>query len=331
MGEGRAEEDPEAEWTALAGTAAFFDELDGEDGPLIVGGPPPSLGMPPIAQAPMVIDTDAGGDPDDAVALVVAARRVPELVLVVTSDEFGGERARFVRWLLDLVGRSDVRVVAGADLGNRRGFVVDGMCPAEVGRQGTDVVGAVSVELAAVDGRVRWVGMGTLSNLAVLQRERPELVARMVVTQMGGAIDYRHPERAEHNFRADPAAVIELLPTLERWGPATFVMSDVTFHPAMRLTADSAIYRRWAGTGARPWERMLREHFDRWTAKYPAMQHDSLALAAAMLWPGVRFARERVALDELARMRPAVDGIEVALSVSADYSAFMAWLEEGLA
>lgn len=71
-------------------------------------------------KAPMVIDTDLGGDPDDTVALVVAARRVPELRLVVTSDEYGGERARLVRYLLDLVGRPDVRVVAGADLGNTR-------------------------------------------------------------------------------------------------------------------------------------------------------------------------------------------------------------------
>lgn len=279
----------------------------------------------------MVIDTDAGGDPDDAVALVAAARTVPELALVVTSDEYGGERARFVRWLLDLVGRPDVRVVAGADLGNRRGWVAGGIYPAEVPEQQTDVAAAVSEVLAAVDGPVRWLGIGPLSNLAQLQRDRPELVARMVVTQMGGAINYRHPDRAEHNFRADPGAVIELLPTLERWGPATFVLSDVTFNPAMELTVESPIYRRWARADARPWERVLREHFDRWTAKYPAMQHDSLALAAAVLWPGVRFVRERVALDEIARMSLAEGGTEIAMSISADYPAFMAWLAEALA
>lgn len=309
---------------ALAGAAASFEDAG------LVGGPPPTPGPPAIARAPMIIDTDAGGDPDDSVALVVAARLVPELALVVTGDEYGGERARFVRWLLDLVGRSDVRVVAGADLGNRRGFVVGEMCPADVPRQETDVVGAVSEVLARRDGRVRWVGIGPLSNLAALQRKRPELVARMAVTQMGGAINYRHPERAEHNFRADPAAAVELLPALERWGPPTFVTSDVTFHPAMETTADSRLYQRWTEPGATPWERVLREHFDRWTAKYVAMQHDSLALAAALLWPGVRFARERVVLDDLARMSLAPDGTEIALSVSADYPAFMQWLEQAL-
>lgn len=313
---------------ALAGWAAIFDESD--DLGWIPGGPPPSPGPPAIATAPMIIDTDAGGDPDDAVALVAAARLVPELALVVTTDEYGGERARFVRWLLDLVGRPDVRVVAGSDLGNRRGWVVGGMCPADVPQQESDVVGAVGEVCAATEGRLRWVGIGPLSNLATLQREQPELVARMAVTQMGGAINYRHPDRAEHNFRADPDAAIALLPTLERWGPARFVMSDVTFHPAMEVTTESPLYKRWAAPDASPWERALREHFDRWTAKYPAMQHDSLTLAAAMLWPGVRFVRERVVLDEIARMSSAEDGVEIAMSISADYAAFMAWLERAL-
>ena len=80
--------------------------------------------------APMIIDTDIGGDPDDTVAVVAAGLRVPELALVVTSDEYGGERARFVRYLLDLVGRQDVR--GGCWVGSwqqqavLRGWVVSG-------------------------------------------------------------------------------------------------------------------------------------------------------------------------------------------------------------
>jgi hypothetical protein len=40
---------------------------------------------------------------------------VPELSLVLTSDERGGERARFARHLLNLLGRPEVPVVAGAE------------------------------------------------------------------------------------------------------------------------------------------------------------------------------------------------------------------------
>lgn len=56
------------------------------------------------------------------------------------------------------------------------------------------------------------------------------------------------------------------------------------------------------------------------------MQHDALTLAAATLWPGVRFVRERVALDSTARMSLSADGTEIRMAVSADYPAFMAWL-----
>lgn len=297
---------------------------------VLEGGLAPRVGRPAVATAPMIIDTDLGGDPDDAVALVVAARRVPELRLVVTSDEYGGERARLVRYLLDLVGRRDVRVVAGSDLGNSRMWVMDGVCPAEVPRQDTDVVGVIDEVCAGIEGRIRWVGMGPLSNLARLQREEPLLLPRFAVTQMGGAINYRDPSRAEHNFRVDPAAAIRMLPELGLWNP-TFVVSDVTFDPAMEITRESALYQRWARPNALPWERVLREHFDRWMAKYPgSMQHDALTLAAAMLWPGVRFVREHVALDDLARMSLYADGTEIAMSVSADYPAFMEWLSQAL-
>jgi hypothetical protein len=105
---------------ALAGLGVSFEEFGADADALIAGGPPSDGGVAAIARAPMIVDTDIGGDPDDTVALVVAARRVPELALVITSDEYGGERARFLRYLLDLVGRPDVKVVAGSDLGNSR-------------------------------------------------------------------------------------------------------------------------------------------------------------------------------------------------------------------
>jgi inosine-uridine nucleoside N-ribohydrolase len=330
MGGSRSDRDPGGEWMALAGLGESYEEFGEVSDALIEGGPPPEVGPAAIARAPMIIDTDIGGDPDDTVAVVAAARCVPELALVITSDEYGGERARFVRYLLDLVGRPDVKVVAGSDLGNSRLYFVDGLFSSDVPKQDTDVVAAVAEVCGAVAGPVRWVGMGPLSNLARLQAERPELVARMVVTQMGGAIVYRDPSRAEHNFRVDAEAVIGLLPVLEPWRP-TFVLSDVTFNPAIEITPDTAIYRRWTEPDAPPWARILRAHSDRWMERYPgSMQHDGLTLAAAMLWPGIRFARERVALDPIARMTRSEQGTEITLSTGVDYEAFMSWLDTAL-
>jgi inosine-uridine nucleoside N-ribohydrolase len=330
MGEGRDEdqdprqdEDPIQEWLAIVETDEIL--FDGEED--LVGGPPPSLGPHPVAFAPVIIDTDAGGDPDDSVAIVAAARSVAELALVVTSDEYGGERARFVRHLLDLAGRPEVPVVAGADLQDDPLYFVDGLFPQDVPKQSDDLVGAVEAVCGSTPGPVRWVGMGPLSNLAALQEVRPELVAKMVVTQMGGAVNYRDPSRAEHNFRMDPAAVIRMLPVLELSVP-TFVVSDVTFNPAMEILPESAIYQKWTAPGSPPWASVLRAHCDRWMQRYPgSMQHDSLTLAAALLWPGIRFVRERIALDPLARMTLDAEGIEIAMSISADYESFMEWLE----
>ncbi len=80
--------------------------------------------------APLIIDTDLGGNPDDAFAVAIAALTVPELALVITTDELAGERARFARHLLDLLGRPEVPVVSGADLGNTRYFCVEDLTPA---------------------------------------------------------------------------------------------------------------------------------------------------------------------------------------------------------
>ena len=65
--------------------------------------------------------------------------------------------------------------------------------------------------------------------------------------------------------------------------------------------------------------------------RYPGtMQHDGLTLAAATLWPGIRFARERVALDSIARMSRSGEGTEIIMSISTDYGAFMSWLDSNL-
>jgi hypothetical protein len=43
---------------------------------------------------------------------------------VITSDEQDGERARFARYFLDLLGRDEVPVIAGASLGDTRYWAV---------------------------------------------------------------------------------------------------------------------------------------------------------------------------------------------------------------
>jgi pyrimidine-specific ribonucleoside hydrolase len=283
-----------------------------------------------VLAAPIILDTDIGGDPDDAFALAAAALTVPELVLVVTSDEIHGRRARFARHFLDLLGRPEVPVVTGQDLGNSRYFCVQDLTPDDVPNQSADVLTAVEAVCAATDGPVRWVGMGPASNIAAVLTARPDVADRLTITQMGGALAYRDPTRAEHNFRLDPQAAIDLLRLAKR--PA-LVLSDVTFTTAIEITSASPIYRQLATDDAPPWAILLRAHLDRWAAAFHpgSMQHDALTLAAALGWPGVRFGREGILLDEHARMTRDPDKLithklGVKVSISADYEDFMIWL-----
>jgi pyrimidine-specific ribonucleoside hydrolase len=271
----------------------------------------------------MIIDTDAGGDPDDAIALVAAAEE-PALALVVTSDELGGERARFVRHLLDLLGRADVPVVAGADLGNTRLNCIEDLTPPEVPAQPTDVLAAVTEVCSAAT--VSWVGIGTASNLAVLLAERPELAERLEVTQVGGALRYRDPERADHNFRTDIGAAAVLLATART---PRLQLSEVTFTPEVEIAKNSRIHRQLSDPDGPPWAHLVAAHMDQWYERFhhATMQHDALALSTALDLGFVDHYRTRVAIDERGRTTIAgAGGFDVRLSGDARLDTYMRWL-----
>ncbi|OLM08520.1 nucleoside hydrolase [Pseudonocardia sp. Ae505_Ps2] len=295
----------------------------------------------PLTRAPIIVDTDLGGDADDALALVAAARHQPDLALVLTADETGpeqgyGQRARFARHLLDTVGRRDVAVAAGATVGRTDYFCVADLIPATVPAMhgGRDAVLAAVAEVAGQsEGLIRWVGMAPLSNLAEVCDHLPEIAARLQVTQMGGAIDYRRPDRAEHNIRLDVDAARRVLTAVGdgRLTKPRFIISDVTFTDQIAVHAAHPLHQRLAAA-SEPWARLLADHLDRWYAEHHAstLQHDALTLSAALGLPFVRAATTRIAMDEIGRWTRDEDGTALRLSRSADYPAFMIWLADAL-
>jgi len=291
-----------------------------------------------LHDAPLIIDTDIGGDPDDAIAIAIAARYVPQLALVLTTDEplgkaaEGGDiRARFCRHLLDQLGRTDVAVRAGARGSSESFCCVQDLVPVQTPRQSTEIVEAVRALATAAPGPIRWLGIGPMSNLARVLSELPEMTKRLRVTQMGGALQYRHPDRAEHNIRLDLGAAQRAFDAVRsNTLTAEWILADVTFTPETQLTAASAAFR--ALKTGEPWARLLAQHMEAWFSRaYPhTMQHDALALSAALELPFVDTDRSYVSLGADGRMSLDDAGVPLWLSRSVRYEPFMRWVSNCL-
>ena len=300
-----------------------------------------------VTGAPLIIDTDIGSDPDDAMALAVAARGVDELALVTTGDETGaraggyGQRARAARWLLDACGRPEVPVAAGAALDDIDHFVLADAVPRHIPQQdgGSDVVAAVAAVAERHAGPLRWVGIAPMTNLARVITERPDVAARLRVTQMGAAVDYRDPDRAEHNVRFDLDAAREVLAAAQqrRLMSLELVTSDVTFTEAIAVGADHPLCQRLRASPA-TWAQMLHLSLSRWFT-HPrgydhSMQHDALTLSASLEHPFVESVPIQVELDSIGRLVYVDHGdsgaAPVLVAQRADYPSFMQWLQHSL-
>jgi len=282
--------------------------------------------QPNLGTLPVILDTEIGGEPDDAMALVVAARELPELALVVTSDELGGQRARFARYLLDSAGRADVAVVAGHQLSANPPYFADGLTPDWVGTPSGDVARAVAEVGARSGGVARWIGLGPLSNLAALLAAEPGLGRRLFVTQLTGTwteVDQALPPR---NFRLDPAAARQVLASVPHLRLVRYALPGG--QPA-QLTARSPVIRQL--TGAAPaWAALLAAHCAQFFARYhPAViPGGPLALAAALRLRFAPFGPARVAVNGAGGLTASPAGPQgnVLISRDVDYQALADWL-----
>jgi pyrimidine-specific ribonucleoside hydrolase len=197
--------------------------------------------------------------------------------------------------------------------------------PPSVPAQPDGLLDAVATVTAGADV-VRWLGIGAMTNLAAALAV-PETRSRLRIVQMGGALNYRNPDRAEHNVRRDPAAVATVL-RLAAVRPS-FVMSDHTFRREIGIGPDSRFYRHWRRRDASAWQRLLADHHDGFFARFhpESLEHDPLTLSAVLGEPFVAFTDATIAIDDKGRMRLEPDGHPVRLSQSVDYDSFLRWLD----
>lgn len=149
------------------------------------------------------IDTDFAGDTDDACALaMVLGWPGAEVVGITTTADPDGRRAGYVRHVLELVGREDIPVAAGAGASSTTSRPM-GDLPDHARYWGSariepaPAVTRAAVPRAAVDLLDRSVGQGATvvaigpyTNLAALEAAHPGRLAGVPVVVMGGWV---HP------------------------------------------------------------------------------------------------------------------------------------------
>lgn len=142
------------------------------------------------------IDTDIGGDIDDLCALALALKWPgAELTGVTTVAEHKGRRAGYVRRVLELAGRTDVAVAAGADAsgGFYREFPLlpkreEDYWPGGVEDYATPLEEALKLLERSIREGAIICAIGPYTNLALLERRSPGILREARVCVMGGFV-----------------------------------------------------------------------------------------------------------------------------------------------
>ncbi len=288
----------------------------------------PSAG---IVDPLVIVDTDIGHDPDDVFAVTIAARECPRLV-VVTSDETRGRRARMARLLLDYLDRPDVPVIEGIEVagGERRFRLGDELLAEARPVPKVSLVEDLIGRIGQAQGSVVWVGQGPMSALARVLTAAPHLAEKIDCWQMGGWFEnYRNPGKASHNFDTDQLAAGIALRLCHR---PRLVLSDHTNVPELEIGPDSLLYQQMMASSS-PAARLIVANCTAWWAfqrqrNAPEVfrPHDPLTLSAALGKRFVQFAPESISIAGDGRIRRDPDGRDVRVSVSVDYTGFRSWM-----
>lgn len=296
-----------------------------------------SAGLRAQEKIPVILDTDIGGDIDDALALVYAVKHPKLEVLGVTTVMDGSYRAAMALKLLELLGRDDVPVFRGARNRLQRGSQV--MAGAQNAPQMSALEGLapprrpvgpefapdwIVQQVLARPGKVTLVPYGPMTNIALALIREPRLKeAVKEIVLMGGALNRSRPE---YNLLMDPEATRVVF---ESGLSITMIGLDVTMKCRLKPEQVEAI-----AADGRPLLKLLAGFLRAWQRGNPQQMpvlHDPLAVGVVADRSLVKL--ERMILDvetrgeftagatvprrgppeELARR-----GVQVALEVDAD-------------
>jgi purine nucleosidase len=142
------------------------------------------------------LDTDFGGDTDDACALaMLLGWPGVEITGITTVADRGGQRAAYVKHVLRLVGREDIPVVAGAVLSLTTLATADPVVgderhwPVDIAPSPSPPGAALELLSRSLDMGATIVAIGPYTNLAMLEVARAGSLAQQSVVVMGGWVE----------------------------------------------------------------------------------------------------------------------------------------------
>jgi inosine-uridine nucleoside N-ribohydrolase len=233
---------------------------------------------PPARKMPILLDTDLGGEIDDAFALALAATS-PEVELrgVTTVGNDGRTRAMIACRFLHAIGKGKVPVAAGSSRvksPSTDGQFQYGLRPARKFPIRTPAVEFLYRQLKADPGKLTIVAVGPLTNIAELLRKHPDCkpwIKRIVV--MGGAIRVGYkgkpPAEPEWNMKSDIKAAQRVFSC---GVPLTVAPLDATTMLALDQSARETIFNSGAAVTNELWTL-----YDLWNQPTPIL-YDPVAV-----------------------------------------------------
>ncbi|HUQ38605.1 MAG TPA: nucleoside hydrolase [Acidimicrobiales bacterium] len=274
------------------------------------------------------LDTDFGGDTDDACALaLLLGWPEVEIVGITTNLDHGGRRAGLAAWFLELAGCSGIPVVAGAGASLTTGeryastWGDPRYWPEAVPPRPAPAGAALELLAESIGRGATIVAIGAFTNLAMLETDRPGTLGAARVVAMGGWSGPLRPGFPEWGQEMDFNTQVD-----RRAAEITFTAAGAL--TAVTLAATVQVHLREAALprlrAAGPVGTLLADQAEAYAADgdkgalgraHPGLpddllnfHHDPLAAAVAVGWPGAVL--EPRAVDPGGRDREVVAGID---------------------